>query len=611
MSYTTVRNGITYNYEEELNDIYVNSTSVGKFFAGNLANNFDVDWYAISLPAYSQITVKFSADNGNLGRWSTQYFDSQLSLVGSSNFSIATIGGIDSATTTFSTRVAGTYYFKVQAYDTISFKGSSYFIDLDYVAPSIISAKSSEVSIIEGDIENPIVSATLNFDLPAKQTTIIHYTLRSGTAFVGSDIVGTTVGNLIVEAGSSSVTLPNTFILSDKVQEGDEYFWVDFDSISMGNALFSGGANTLSVKVNIINDDSPVILSNVDLTPYQPAGWSDKIVVSTSTGGHTDSSTIYSDQSLYIDTATWNTGTGDANSIFYQYLYVDGVFRTSWWFSGLTTGNYAYFDDYALGSLSVGTHTLKFVTDANSVLAETNESNNEYTKTITVAARVATPIIGTTGADSIASGPGNDTIDGAGGTDTAIYTGARKDYILSFPKLDTPWSLSDTVTNRDGLDSLINVERLKFLDESVALDVGATQSAGGAALLIGAILGRNLMLEKKEVLGAVIGLNEQGFSHKTLAGALMRLDIWGLLANNGAPTATSTQIANYLLTRVNGAAPDAQTLSTAAAALDLENGNFGLQGTFLYDLSLSQMNQSKIDLVGIATTGLAFIPLGG
>lgn len=261
MGYTTVRKGITYNYEEELNDSSSRASAVGNFFAGGLSNSSDVDWYSVTLPANTLIKVQFASDNGQLGIWSTQYYDSKLSLVGSSNFSISSNSGITSGETTFTTLAAGLYYFKVQTYDGNNFRSDLYFMGLDYVSPPIISAANSEISIVEGDTENPKVAVVLNFDKPTTSLIFIHYTVRSGTANVGtpypSDVIGTTAGSLIVEAGSTSATLPGTLIWSDNNPESDEYFWVDFDAISVGNAQFAGGVSTLSVKVIVKDDDTP------------------------------------------------------------------------------------------------------------------------------------------------------------------------------------------------------------------------------------------------------------------------------------------------------------------------------------------------------------------
>jgi len=153
-----------------------------------------------------------------------------------------------------------------------------------------------------------------------------------------------------------------------------------------------------------------------------------------------------------------------------------------------------------------------------------------------------------------------------------------------------------------GLDTLSNIERIKFSDLSMALDVGATQSGGGAQLLLGAVLGKTLTAQKKPLLGTVIDLFDQGYTMPQLSGALMRLDIWGVLT--GSATATNTQIANYLLTTVSKVAPDSVTLAAAAASLDAETG--ASQGNFLSTLALSYANQTQVGLLGLVTTGLEY-----
>ena len=84
----------------------------------------------------------------------------------------------------------------------------------------------------------------------------------------------------------------------------------------------------------------------------------------------------------------------------------------------------------------------------------------------------------------------------------------------------------------------------------------------------------------------------------------MRLDIWGTLANGGQASATNTQIANYLLTTVNKAAPDAATLAAAVNAINTETG--AAQGNFLSTLAAHTANQTQVGLIGLATKGLEF-----
>jgi RTX calcium-binding nonapeptide repeat (4 copies) len=210
---------------------------------------------------------------------------------------------------------------------------------------------------------------------------------------------------------------------------------------------------------------------------------------------------------------------------------------------------------------------------------------------------------GTAGNDILSGTAGNDVIDGLAGTDTVLYSGNRSSYAVS--KTGSGYSLADR-SGRDGTDTLQNIERIKFADLSIALDVGITQAAGKAQLLLGAVLGSALVAQKKPLIGAVIDLFDQGFTLQQLSGAVLRLDIWGVLANGGNATATNTQIANYLLTTVNKSAPSAATLAAAVAALDTEIG--AAQGNFLAQLAESAANQVQVGLVGLATTGLEFGP---
>lgn len=204
--------------------------------------------------------------------------------------------------------------------------------------------------------------------------------------------------------------------------------------------------------------------------------------------------------------------------------------------------------------------------------------------------------------DTITGSSGNDNIDGGAGTDTVKYSISRSNF--SLVKASGGFALTDR-TGANGTDTLQNVERLKFADGGIALDVGATQSAGQTALLLGAVLPGRLVYDvsKQALLGAVIDLFDQGYSLQTLSGAVMRLPIWDVLT--GKTTPTNTDIATYLLTNVNGVAPDATTLASAVASLNAET-SFATQGNFLWHLAESIANQTHVGLVGLAATGLVY-----
>jgi hypothetical protein len=125
-----------------------------------------------------------------------------------------------------------------------------------------------------------------------------------------------------------------------------------------------------------------------NLTPYKPASWSDKIVVSKTTGTNTDSGTLYTTDTLYVDAAMANLGNAATSGTFYNYLYVDGVLkRNGTRTTPLPANTYASFADFSIGSLSAGTHKIKLVIDPTGVITESNETDNAYTKTITVILR--------------------------------------------------------------------------------------------------------------------------------------------------------------------------------------------------------------------------------
>lgn len=215
-------------------------------------------------------------------------------------------------------------------------------------------------------------------------------------------------------------------------------------------------------------------------------------------------------------------------------------------------------------------------------------------------------INGTSGNDTIFPLGGWDTINGGGGIDTVVIDAKRVNFNIS---ADANSSYVDAISGASGQSdttTLNSVERVAFNDGlSVALDTGLNQAGGHAALLLGAVLGQAALAAKKPLVGVAIALFDQGFTLKDLSGAVMRLDIWGLLANGGNATATNTQIANYLLTTVNKTAPSAATLATAVAALDTEKD--AAQGNFLWHLAESAENQVQVGLVGLGQSGLAYM----
>jgi len=227
----------------------------------------------------------------------------------------------------------------------------------------------------------------------------------------------------------------------------------------------------------------------------------------------------------------------------------------------------------------------------------------------------ADQILGGSSTDTFIGNTGNDYFNGGGGIDTSVYRGLRSNYTITTTSTTdrtdptgtnqvSGFLVSDGTSNRDGADTLINIERLHFTDAKVALDVGPTQSAGKAALLIGAVLPGQLVYDtsKQALLGVVINLFDSNYSTRDLAGALLRLPIWNILT--GVENPTNAHIANYLLTNVNnGVAPSVTALTNGITALNTER----IQGEWLASLATSSANQTHIGLVGLQLTGLTYV----
>ncbi len=103
-------------------------------------------------------------------------------------------------------------------------------------------------------------------------------------------------------------------------------------------------------------------------------------------------------------------------------------------------------------------------------------------------------LTGATGADRLNGGyhhdmlrglSGNDTLDGGAGTDTALYDGKAANFTIT--RTSTGFTVTDK-TGAEGTDTLANIERIRFSDAKVALDVNG--NAGMAYRLYQAAFNR-------------------------------------------------------------------------------------------------------------------------
>jgi len=116
-------------------------------------------------------------------------------------------------------------------------------------------------------------------------------------------------------------------------------------------------------------------------------------------------------------------------------------------------------------------------------------------------------LVGGGGMDSFTSFAGKATqgdtayFDGKGGVDTAVFQGTRTQYTVSnqsftdqtdmnYKRQVVGYIISDSVKNRNSYTQVTNVERLKFTDGTLALDIAPGQNAGQAYRLYQAAFAR-------------------------------------------------------------------------------------------------------------------------
>ena len=162
----------------------------------------------------------------------------------------------------------------------------------------------------------------------------------------------------------------------------------------------TAGTHTLQLEIDYLNQVTESIETNnaftksftvvapplPDLTLYQPPGWSYGIVISTTSGTNTDATQILTTDSLYIDWAAINQGTGATGQSFSTRLLVDGVVLQSWTTTTLNANTYTNLNDYVILPLAAGNHTLRLEIDNLSSITESNETNNVLERQFTVTA---------------------------------------------------------------------------------------------------------------------------------------------------------------------------------------------------------------------------------
>ena len=194
-------------------------------------------------------------------------------------------------------------------------------------------------------------------------------------------------------------------------------------------------------------------------------------------------------------------------------------------------------------------------------------------------------LTGSASSDLLGGFGGDDLIDGGGGIDGAYYTGGRSEYGVT--RTGTGFRVAD-LHGVDGVDTLVNIERLSFEDVSVAFDIDG--NAGTVARFIGAVFGRAAM-DNVDYEGIGLRLLDSGISRE----ALMQV---ALDAKLGSLIGDPTQVVSLLFRNVVGTDPGPLQLAQFSGLLES-----GAETP----VSLGLLAAENISLVGLAETGIAFV----
>jgi len=196
--------------------------------------------------------------------------------------------------------------------------------------------------------------------------------------------------------------------------------------------------------------------------------------------------------------------------------------------------------------------------------------------------------------DTVWSHPGSEVIDTGPGIDTVIYPGLRKDYVVKLGESGVDVSHAGAL---EGSDWLVNVERLTFKDQHLALDIQG--HAGFVAKVIGAVFGASAVRQHPDVVGLGLSILEtHGYSQSELMNLALQARLGPLVNQHEA-------VVDLLFFNLVGQLPSADARQPFVALLDSHQISVNELALFAAEHPLNLQN---IELVGLATQGLPYLP---
>jgi len=553
-------------YEIEYNDINGFATPFTSAAIGGLLGSNDVDWFSVRLEELGLQAFSFDTSTMNFGLWTVSWYDSRMQVI--STRSSGPSNGTASATYEFPVSSAGTYYVQVRATDPGLYNGGLYTFSLSSLDPR--TYKDTGVD----DAFAPKLGRLIGRDIDPGTTLI--YGVETGTDHGSTVQAKGAFGSLSVSKTNGLFTYtPDDGAIEGLKNDAIEAFTM---TVSDGTAFASA---TYALK--IIGADDPTIFGGTTTGAVSGNG-------PTTAGG-----TLTATDRDIGDAAI----IGQENSV--------GTYGR---FSIGSSGNWSYelsvsapnVQALALGQTSTDTFSVSTAGGMTQHVVVTVHGTNAFIAgsdgdDLLIGTSLDDQMLGFAGNDTLSGENGNDRLDGGTGIDTARFGGLREHFQLT--TVPGHWSVQD-LHGVEGIDQLTDIERLKFSDRRIALDLGPEEHAGQAVAIAG-VLAPSL-IQVPSAIGAILALIDQGSGVPEVF--QLALDVG--LVSEIAGADTDTALAQMAFRNVTGGDADAEITDWLVSFMDGRNSNLS-QAQFLATISGLEINRSHVDLVGLQQTGLEYL----
>ena len=196
-------------------------------------------------------------------------------------------------------------------------------------------------------------------------------------------------------------------------------------------------------------------------------------------------------------------------------------------------------------------------------------------------------LIGSAGNDTLIGGAGNDTLEGGAGLDIVVLGGNRAAYVFN--------GTTPSVLGPEGIDVLVDIERVQFADKRLALDLGLGQSAGNTVRVIGAAFDAPAIQQHADWVGLGLQFFDAGMS---------MLDVCRLVAEQVLRMNNSTFVTT-VYANVVGTPPSPAEHGFFVGLLQGSGGSM-TQAQLLEVAAGVDLNAININLVGLQQGGVEF-----